>query len=66
MQNNYHYNLELSDILERPKNNSSVSTQILFGEKFKILKQQKKFCKIKLFNDNYFGYLKYSSGFKRV
>ena len=58
MQNNYHYNLELSDILERPKNNSSVSTQILFGEKFKILKQHKKFFKIKLINDNYSGYLK--------
>ena len=58
MQNNYHYNLEISDILEKPKNNSSVSTQILFGEKFKILKQHKKFFKIKLINDNYSGYLK--------
>ena len=58
MQNNYHYNLEISDILEKPRNNSSVSTQILFGEKFKILKQHKKFFKIKLINDNYFGYLK--------
>ena len=58
VQNNYHYNLEISDILEKPKNNSSVSTQILFGEKFKILKQHKKFFKIKLINDNYSGYLK--------
>ena len=37
---------------------SSLSTQLLYGEKFKIIKKFGKFLKIKTAYDNYFGYVK--------
>ena len=37
---------------------SSLSTQLLYGEKFKIIKKFGKFLKIKTAYDNYFGYIK--------
>jgi len=37
---------------------SALSTQLLYGEKFKIIKKFGKFIKIKTTYDNYFGYVK--------
>ena len=37
---------------------SPLSTQLLYGEKFKIIKKFGKFIKIKTVYDNYFGYIK--------
>ena len=37
---------------------SPLSTQLLYGEKFKIIKKFGKFLKIKTAYDNYFGYIK--------
>ena len=48
MKNNFIYNSEFSNIYERPNDNSNVSTQILFGENFSILKKSKNFYKIKI------------------
>ena len=38
--------------------NSEVTSQILYGEKFKILSKKKNWIKIKSFFDNYVGYIK--------
>ena len=57
MKNNFIYNSEFSNIYERPNINSNVSTQILFGESFSILKKSKNFYKIKINTDNYVGYI---------
>ncbi len=43
---------------------SALSTQLLYGEKFKIIKKYGKFIKIKTTYDNYFGYVK-SKKFKK-
>ena len=40
---------------------SNISSQILYGEKFKILKRKKEFLKIKTNYDNYIGYIKKSN-----
>jgi len=40
--------------------NSKISSQLLYGEKFKILKKKKKFLKIKTNYDKYVGYIKLS------
>ena len=58
MKNNFIYNYEFSNIYERPNDNSNVSTQILFGESFSILKKSKNFYKIKINTDNYVGFIK--------
>ena len=39
---------------------SKISSQVLYGEKFKILGKKKKFLKIKTHYDNYIGYTKLS------
>jgi len=46
------------NIYERPSINSKISSQIIYGEKFKILKKTKNFIKIKTFYDKYPGYIK--------
>jgi len=43
---------------------SALSTQLLYGEKFKIIKKFRKFIKIKTRYDNYWGYIK-SKKFKK-
>ena len=58
MKNNFIYNSEFSNIYERPNDNSNVSTQILFGENFSILKKSRNFYKIKIDTDNYVGFIK--------
>ena len=58
MKNNFIYNSEFSNIYERPNINSNVSTQILFGENFSILKKSRNFYKIKIGTDNYVGFIK--------
>ena len=39
---------------------SKINSQLLYGEKFKILSKKKKFLKIKTHYDNYIGYIKLS------
>ena len=58
MQNNYYSLYPCINIYEQPLNNSNISSQIIYGEKFKILKKTKNFIKIKTFYDRYTGYIK--------
>ena len=58
MQNNYYSIYPYINIYERPSVNSKISSQIIYGEKFKVLKKIKSFLKIKTSYDRYTGYIK--------
>ena len=58
MKNNYVYKKPLSDIYKKPDVASEVTSQILYGEKFKIISKNKSWIKIKVLYDNYIGYIK--------
>ena len=57
MESNF-LNIPVSNIYTKPNIRSEVSTQILYGEKFKILNKKKGWLKIKTYFDNYIGYIK--------
>ena len=57
MKNNF-LNKSVANIYFKPFPNSEVVSQILYGEKFKILLKRKKYIKIKTHYDNYIGYIK--------
>ncbi len=57
MKNNF-LNKSLANVYFKPSSNSEVVSQILYGEKFKILLKRKKYLKIKTHYDNYIGYIK--------
>ena len=54
MINNY----PIIDIYEKPKIGSKLSSQMLYGEKFKIISKKKNWLKIRTNFDNYVGYIK--------
>ena len=58
MKNNYFYKKPLSNIYKKPNVISEVTSQILYGEKFKIISKNKSWIKIKVLFDNYTGYIK--------
>ena len=64
MKNNF-FNKPVSNINSRPSLNSEITSQILYGEKFKILSQKKKWIKIKTYYDNYTGYIKKNKFYKK-
>ena len=66
MQNNLFCNNPYINIYERPSINSKISSQIIYGEKFKILKKAKNFIKIKTFYDGYYGYIKNKNFIKKL
>ena len=57
MKNNF-FNKSIGNINSRPFLNSEVISQILYGEKFKILSKKKGWIKIKTKYDNYTGFVK--------
>ena len=57
MKNNY-FNKPLVNINLEPFAKSEVISQLLYGEKFRILSRKKKWIKIKTNYDNYTGYIK--------
>ena len=65
MQNNFYCNNPFINIYERPSINSKISSQIIYGEKFKILKKVNNFVKIKTFYDRYDGYIKNKNFIKK-
>jgi len=58
VKNNYFYKKSLSNIYKKPYVVSEVTSQILYGEKFKIIAKNKSWIKIKVLFDNYIGYIK--------
>ena len=59
MKNNFFYQKPLANIYAKPSIKSKITSQILYGEKFKILNKKKNWLKIKTSYDNYYGFLKY-------
>ena len=57
MKNNF-FNYPVTNIFSEPSSNSEVSSQILYGEKFKVISKKKNWIKIKTNFDNYIGYIK--------
>ena len=58
MKNNFYFKGNFSNIYKKPSKFSEVTSQILYGEKFKILLKNKKWIKIKSSFDNYIGFVK--------
>ena len=57
MKNNYFYKKPLSNIYKKPSKVSEVTSQIIYGEKFKVLSKNKSWLRIKTSFDNYIGYI---------
>ena len=64
MKNNFFFKSNFINIYKKPFKNSEVISQILYGEKFKILSKKKDWLKIKTRFDNYIGYIK-SKNYKK-
>ena len=60
MHNNFYFINNFSNIYKKPSKKSEVTSQIIYGEKFKILSKNKSWIKIKTFFDNYKGFIKNS------
>ena len=58
VKNNYYSVYPCINIYERPSINSKISSQIIYGEKFKVLRKVKNFLKIRTSYDRYHGYIK--------
>ena len=50
----------IKNIFKSPNNNSEIISQIIYGEKLRILKKKKDWLKIKTISDEYIGYIKNS------
>ena len=57
MQSNFYFIGNYSNIYKKPSKLSEVTSQIICGEKFKILSKNKNWIKIKSLFDNYVGYI---------
>ena len=57
MPNNFFFKKNFSNIYEKSSQSSKVSSQIVYGEKFKILSKNNNWLKIKTSFDNYIGYI---------
>ena len=58
MKNNFYFINNFSNIYKKTSQLSEVTSQIIYGEKFKILSKDKNWLKIKTLSDNYVGYIK--------
>jgi len=58
VKNKYFYKKLISNIYKKPSKVSEVISQIIYGEKFKILSKNKKWLRVKTSFDNYIGYIK--------
>ena len=64
--NNFFCNKSYVNIYEQPKINSKISSQIIYGEKFKVLKKLNNFLKIKTSYDKYVGYIKNNNFSRKI
>ena len=58
MKNNFFYKNKFTNIYERSSKKSPISSQILYGERFKILSSNKGWLRVKTSFDNYAGYIR--------
>jgi len=57
VKNNFYSKSIIIDVFEKPKKKSNISSQIIYGEKFKVISKEANFYKIKNLYDNYIGYI---------
>ena len=57
MKNNFYFIGNFSNIYKKPSKTSEVTSQIIYGEKFKILSKNNSWIKIKTLFDNYKGFI---------
>jgi len=60
VQSNFYFTGNFSNIHKKPSKKSEVTSQIIYGEKFKILSKNKDWIKIKTSFDNYKGFIRNS------
>ena len=60
MKSNFYFIDTFSNIYKSPSTRSEVTSQIIHGEKFKILEKNKNWIKIQTIFDNYKGFIKNS------
>jgi len=58
VQNSYYNNYTSINVYKNNSVTSGLTTQILYGEKFKIIRKIRDWWKIKLNNDKYLGFIK--------
>ena len=58
MKNNFYFKEPFLNIYKFPNISSEVTSQILYGERFKILSKRKGWIKIKSLYDRYIGFIK--------
>jgi len=61
VRNNFFFLGNFSNIYKKPSKTSEVTSQIIYGEKFKILSKNKNWIRIKTLFDNYKGFIKNSN-----
>ena len=66
MQNSFFCRNSYLNVYELASKNSNISTQLLYGEKFKVIKRNKNFLKIKTDFDHYVGFIKAGKFKKRL
>jgi len=66
VQNSFFCSKSYLNVYELASKNSNISTQLLYGEKFKVIKRNKKFLKIKADFDDYVGFIKVGKFNKRL
>ena len=66
MQNSFFCSNSYLNVYELASKNSNISTQLLYGEKFKVIKRNKNFLKIKTDFDHYVGFIKVGKFKKRL
>lgn len=66
MKNNFFFKKPFSNIYKKASKKSEVTSQILYGEKFKILSKNKEWIKIKSTYDNYVGYMENKDYVKKL
>ena len=66
MQNSFFCSKSYLNVYELASKNSNISTQLLYGEKFKVIKRNKNFLKIKTDFDHYVGFIKVGKFKKRL
>jgi len=57
VKNNFYFKGNFSNIYKEPRRSSEVTSQIIYGEKFKIFSKNRNWIKIKSTYDNYIGYI---------
>ncbi len=58
MKNNFYNKNTYINLYEKPSYKSKISSQVIYGEKFKILSKKKGWLKIRTAFDKYVGYTK--------